>query len=219
MRSAKVANQKAKRFFVTGTDTGVGKTEVSAALLELLRARGLKPFALKPYQSGGGDDAKELGAQVVYRFKEPLAPGVAAEREGIRPQLARVISAVPKTGSGVVEGAGGLFVPIDAKHDIIDLIEQLKLPVILVARAGLGTLNHTALSLKALQARRGVKIAAVVLVKSTPGSDPSEEDNARWMKRRNPGVQILGPVPYLKSKSKRRAALRRVLEVVINSGR
>ncbi len=218
MRSAKVANQKAKRFFVTGTDTGVGKTEVSAAL-HLLRERGLKPFALKPYQSGGGDDAKELGAKVVYRFKEPLAPGVAAEREGIRPSLARVIAAVPKTGAGVVEGAGGLFVPIDATHDIIDLIEKLKLPVILVARAGLGTLNHTALSLKALHARRGVTIAAVVLVKSTPGKDPSEADNARWMRRRNPGVKILGPIPYLKSRSRRQAALRRVLEVVINSPR
>jgi dethiobiotin synthetase len=195
------------RFFVTGTDTGVGKTEVAAALLELMPGA----LALKPYQSGGGDDAKELGARVLHRFRDPLAPGVAAEREGRRPKFD---VRVPKRGSVVVEGAGGLFVPLDAEHDVIDLIEKLRLPVVLVARAGLGTLNHTKLSLHALQGR--AKVAAVVLVKSTPGRDVSEEDNPRWLRRRNPTVRILGPVPFIRSKAKRRAALRHALRPLLS---
>lgn len=197
------------RFFVTGTDTGVGKTEVSAALLELLPGA----FALKPYQSGGGDDAAELGAQVVYRFREPVAPGVAAKREGRQAPMSRV--RIPPRGPVVVEGAGGLFVPLDEQHDVIDLIAKLKLPVVLVARAGLGTLNHTKLSLQALKARR-VKVAAVILVKSTRGQDASEKDNADWLKRRNPGVRILGPVPFIAEKRKRRVALRRALEPLLS---
>jgi dethiobiotin synthetase len=197
------------RFFVTGTDTGVGKTEVAAALLELLPGA----FALKPYQSGGGDDAAELGAQVVYRFKDPVAPGVAAAREGRRSPMDRV--RIPARGPLVVEGAGGLFVPLDAAHDVIDLIARLKLPVVLVARAGLGTLNHTKLSLEALKARKA-RVAAVVLVKSTKGFDASERDNARWLRRRNPGVRILGPVPFIPSKRKRRLALRKALEPLLS---
>jgi dethiobiotin synthetase len=197
------------RFFVTGTDTGVGKTEVAAALLDLMPGA----FALKPYQSGGGDDAKELKAHVLHRFRDPVAPGVAAEREGRRPKFD---VRIPKRGPVVVEGAGGLYVPLDAKHDVIDLIEKLRLPVVLVARAGLGTLNHTKLSLKALKGR--AKVAAVVLVKSTAGKDVSEEDNPRWLKRRNPGIRFLGPVPYLRSKTKRRAALRRALSPLLSLG-
>jgi dethiobiotin synthetase len=198
------------RFFVTGTDTGVGKTEVAAALISLLD----RPFALKPYQSGGGDDAKELGAQVLHRFRDPVAPGVAAEREGRKPKFD---VRVPARGPVVVEGAGGLYVPLDAKHDVIDLIERLKLPVVLVARAGLGTLNHTKLSLQALKGR--AKVAAVVLVKSTAGKDVSEEDNPSWLRRRNPGVLFLGPVPYISSKAKRRSALRKALLPLLSQQR
>ncbi len=199
------------RYFVTGTDTGVGKTEVSLALLTLMRRRGFEPFALKPYQSGRGDDAKRLGAKVLYRFQQPVAPGVAAELEGVRPSMRRVLAAIPKSGAGLVEGAGGLFVPIDARHDVIDLIYAAKLPVVLVARAGLGTLNHTALSLQALRSR----VAAVVVVKSTRGRDPSEPHNLRWLKRRNPGVRFLGPVAFYADEAKRLAALVRVLTPLV----
>jgi dethiobiotin synthetase len=198
------------RYFVTGTDTGVGKTEVSYALLSLMRERGLEPFALKPYQSGGGDDAKRLGARTVYRFKLPLAPGVAAELEGKQPSFKRVLGAIPKQGAGVIEGAGGLYVPLDAKHDVIDLIEAAKLPVVLVARLGLGTLNHTALSLEAL-AKRRARVAAVVLVKSQRGRDVSEAHNPAWLERRHPSVRFLGPVGFHAHPAKRIIALRRVL--------
>ena len=201
------------RYFVTGTDTGVGKTEVARALLALMRARGLQPFALKPYQSGGGDDAKRLGARSLYRFKRPLAPGVAAELEGVKPDFAKVLRAIPRHGAGIVEGAGGLFVPLDAKHDVIDLIAAAKLPVVLVARLGLGTLNNTALSLEALRCRRA-PVAAVVLVKSSMGRDVSERHNPSWLRRRH-DVPVLEPVPYLKRPADRLAALQRVLTPLV----
>lgn len=198
------------RYFVTGTDTGVGKTEVSLGLLTLMRKRGLEPFALKPFESGGGDDSKRLGARTLYRFEEPLAPGVAAELEGVRPSMKRVLAAIPKRGAGVVEGAGGLFVPIDAEHDVIDLIRASKLDVVLVARLGLGTLNHTALSLRALG-----RVAAVVLVKSTKGLDPSEAHNPKWLRRRHPGVRFLGPVGFEANAAKRLIGLERVLRPLV----
>jgi dethiobiotin synthetase len=201
------------RYFVTGTDTGIGKTEVSLALLTLMRERGLQPFALKPYQSGGGDDAKRLGAQVLFRFRAPLAPGVAAELEGVKTDFNKVLRAIPRRGPGVVEGAGGLYVPLDAKHDVIDLIEAAKLPVVLVARLGLGTLNHTALSLEALSKRRA-RVAAVVLVKSAPGSDVSERHNPEWLRRRH-DVRVLGPVPYVSTEARRLAAFRRAVQTLV----
>jgi dethiobiotin synthetase len=125
-----------------------------------------------------------------------------------------VVKAVPRRGPCVVEGAGGLFVPLDARHDVIDLIEALRLPVVLVSRAGLGTLNHTALSLEALRARR-ISVAAVVLVKSRRGEDPSERDNARWIRKRHPGVRVLGPVPFIGSAARRGAAVRSVVRVML----
>ncbi len=201
------------RYFVTGTDTGIGKTEVSLALLTLMRERGLEPFALKPYQSGGGDDAKRLGAKVLFRFRAPLAPGVAAELEGVKTDFGEVLRAIPRRGAGVVEGAGGLYVPLDAKHDVIDLIETAKLPVVLVARLGLGTLNHTALSLEAL-AKRKAQVAAVVLVKSSRGRDPSERHNPEWLRRRH-DVRVLGPVPYVSAAARRLAAFKRAVAPLV----
>lgn len=201
------------RYFVTGTDTGIGKTEVSLALLTLMRERGLEPFALKPYQSGGGDDAKRLGAKVLFRFRAPLAPGVAAKLEGVKTDFGEVLRAIPCKGAGVVEGAGGLYVPLDAKHDVIDLIEAAKLPVVLVARLGLGTLNHTALSLEAL-AKRNARVAAVVLVKSATGRDPSERHNPEWLRRRH-DVRVLGPVPYVSAAARRLAAFKRAVAPLV----
>jgi len=114
----------------------------------------------------------------------------------------------------VIEGAGGLFVPIDAECDMIDLIEALHVPVLLVARAGLGTLNHTSLSLDAL-ARRRIPVRAVLLAKSADASDPSEQDNAEWLRRRH-GVPVLGPVPYVRSPARRLAAYRQALHPLLS---
>lgn len=218
------------RFFVTGTDTGVGKTQVSRALLSLLADAGWAPEGFKPYESGcaslsapadalalreAARSTRPLDDVCPHRFRAPLAPGIAARRLGREPDFQRTLAAWERVrrGAVVVEGAGGLFVPLDGERDVIDLITLLRLPVVLVARAGLGTLNHTALSLEAL-ARRDVAVAAVVLSRSTPTRDTSERDNASLIAERH-GVQVLGPVAYLREPGRRHAAFRRALAPLV----
>jgi dethiobiotin synthetase len=214
------------RVFVTATDTGVGKTEVASALLSLLAAAGLRPAPFKPYESGcerlaAPADALALRQAArsddpldricLHRFKAPLAPGVAARRLGRVPDIEPVLEAFRSFGNRalVAEGAGGLLVPLDPERDVIDLIELLGLPVVLVARAGLGTLNHTGLSLHLL-AERGIAVRAVVLSRSTPGRDASVRDNAELLRQRH-GVEVLGPVPNVVDPTGRRRAFQRIL--------
>ena len=218
------------RVFVTATDTGVGKTQVASALLSLMADAGLSPAPFKPYESGctrlsRPADALALRAAArstdpldqvcVHRFRAPLAPGVAAARMGRIPDFRPVLAAFRRFGDRplVAEGAGGLLVPLDPRRDVVDLIEALGLPVLLVARAGLGTLNHTGLSLRLLEARR-IPVRAVVLSRSSPVLDPSVEDNAAWLARRH-GVPVLGPVPYLEDPARRHRAFRAVLRSLV----
>ncbi len=210
------------RFFVTGTDTGVGKTEVSTALLSLLVEAGARPFAWKPCESGGTGDGDALwraggawqprGSVCCYQLGAPLAPALAARKEGRRLDWKRLLSAFEGLGPGpgVVEGAGGLFVPLAGGRDVIDLIEACALPVVLVARAGLGTINHTTLSLNAL-AGRGLEVAAVVLCRASPARDPSIPFNRTELERRFPRTRFVGPVPFIAAASRRRSALKRAL--------
>jgi dethiobiotin synthetase len=219
------------RVFVTATDTGVGKTEVASALLSLLADRGLRPAPFKPYESGcarleAPADALALRAAArsddglericVHRFRAPLAPGVAARRLGRRPDLRPVLAAYRSFAgrSLVAEGAGGLLVPLDPRHDVVDLIALLRLPVVLVARAGLGTLNHTGLSIELLRRRR-ITVRAVVLSRTTPAADASLADNARLLHERH-GVEVLGPVPFVSSAPARRRAFRRTLRPLLD---
>jgi dethiobiotin synthetase len=214
------------RLFVTGTDTGVGKTEAACALLSLLADRGMNPAPFKPYESGcpsllkprdatalkrasRGDDA--LLRICPHRFRAPVAPGVAARRLRIRPSMRTTLGAFQsfENRSLIAEGAGGLFVPLDSKHEVIDLIELLGLAVLIVARSGLGTLNHTALSIEALIARR-IPVRAVLLSRSDPSRDSSERDNSEMIRRRH-RVPVLGPVPYERNSLRRRALFRRAL--------
>lgn len=218
------------RWFVTGTDTGVGKTEAACALLSLLADKGLRPAAFKPYESGCADLSAPADALALrdaargddplrlicpHRFRAAVAPGVAAMRQGIRPSLRATMSAF-RSFSGrslVAEGAGGLRVPIDERREVIDLIGLLDLPVLLVARAGLGTLNHTGLSLEALAHRR-IRVAAVLLVDRTGERDPSQRDNAQVIGARD-RVRVLGPVPFVRDRTRRRASFRRVLSALL----
>lgn len=229
-RKALVTAGAPVRLFVTATDTGVGKTQVAAALLSLLADAGLSPAPFKPYESGCAQlarpaDALELRASArstdplericVHRFRAPLAPGVAAARLGRVPDFRAVLSAFRSFDgrSLIAEGAGGLLVPLDPRREVIDLIEALALPVVLVARAGLGTLNHTGLSLRLLEAR-GIPVRAVVLSRGSPGRDPSIDDNAAWLARRH-RLPVLGPVPYLPDARRRRNAFREVLDPLL----
>lgn len=214
------------RVFVVGTDTGVGKTETASALLSLLADRGLNPAPFKPYESGvaqgalpadaarlreaaRSDDRFELVCP--HRFQQPLAPGVAAAREGRVVPFERTLEAFHafEGRALVAEAAGGLRVPVDESRDIIDVVAHLGLPALVVARAGLGTLNHTALSLDALKARK-VPVLGVVMSRTTDARDVSEEDNARWIERRH-GVRVFGPVEHHKSEEARREAFRLAL--------
>ncbi|MGH9487229.1 MAG: dethiobiotin synthase [Terriglobales bacterium] len=157
--------------FVTGTDTGVGKTVVAAALVLAL------PGACywKPIQSGiEADPATDSEAVArctglpaarilpeAYRLRLPASPHVSAAAEGLLIERAR-LALPPASGPVVTEGAGGLLVPINDQSTMLDLMVWLGLPILLVARTALGTINHTLLSLEALR-RRGLEVRALVL--------------------------------------------------------
>jgi dethiobiotin synthetase len=145
------------RLVVTGTDTGVGKTMLAAALAAASGAR-----YWKPVQSGMEDGltdrmrAQALGAATMpeaWKLRAPLSPHRAAELESI--VITDESLALPETAGGlVVEGAGGVLVPIRRDLLFVDLLARWSLPVVLVARTGLGTINHSLLSIEALRARR-----------------------------------------------------------------
>jgi len=188
-------------YFVTATDTGVGKTFVTAALAATLRARGRDVAVFKPVQSGAvaddpSGDAVLLGADCVYAFSAPLAPLVAARAEGrtieLEPILARAGELAREHELLLVEGAGGLLVPLADDLDLADLAAALGLPLVIVARAGLGTVNHTLLTIEAARAR-GLDLAGVVL---NGKNDESTAENAALIEERS-GVRVLAQVPRL----------------------
>ena len=152
-------------FFVTGTDTGVGKTVVSAAL-----AMHMGHGYWKPIQAGPDSDTAEVqrlaGCRVFdcgVRLPDPVSPHLAAERAGAKIQLSTILAQAPTDGSWIVEGAGGVLVPLNDREKMIDLMTLLSLPVVVVARSALGTINHTLLTLGALRSR-GLHVDRVVVV-------------------------------------------------------
>lgn len=156
-------------FFVTGTDTGIGKTVVSAML-----TIGLDAAYWKPIQSGLKEETDTEYIRRVtglpddrlkderYRLTEPLSPHASAAIDGVAIRMGDFEIPEYDTGHLVVEGAGGLLVPINDEDMIIDLVWHLGLPVLLVVRSELGTLNHTFLSLEALRAR-SIDVMGVVM--------------------------------------------------------
>jgi dethiobiotin synthetase len=170
---------------VTGTDTGVGKTIVTAAVASLARERGSSVAVVKPAQTGVTDtepgdldDVIRLsGVRTTFelaRFPDPLAPAAAARLSGRPPvSLAQAASRIKELAGShrlvIVEGTGGLLVRFDEEGaTLADLARMISAPVLLVTGAGLGTLNHTALTLEAM-AHRGLELAGVVI-----GSWPAE---------------------------------------------
>ena len=155
-------------FFVTGTDTDVGKTVVSAWLLAHLDA-----CYWKPVQAGAEPETDsatvrrlaEVEADRIvpeaYLLSEPIAPHEAAQRSGIAIDMAKLVPP-PCDRPLVVEGAGGLMVPLTDEAYVVDLATELHLPLILVTRSTIGTINHTLLSLEAIR-RRGLPLAGVVI--------------------------------------------------------
>ncbi len=182
--------------FVTGTDTGIGKTVVSAALVQRWDARYWKPVQTGVAQDEPDTDtaARLSGAapsrlhRPRHNFAAPLSPEAAGAREGILVAL-NDFSLPAGNGPLVVEGAGGVLVPLGGGASMADLMRRLGLPVLLVARSTLGTINHTLLSLEALRARN-IPVWGVVLV------GPAPEDNAAAIARLGQ-VAILGTLPRL----------------------
>ncbi len=163
--------------FVTGTDTNVGKTVVAAAVMHRyrnqVRLRYWKPIQTGIEQDNDTERVRALGgcrdAEILdegIRLPRPLSPHLAARlaRQTIEIEnLARLISTQPETTRWVVEGAGGVLVPLAEEYLMVDLIERLALPVIVVARSTLGTINHTLLTLEALR-RRSLCVAGVFMI-------------------------------------------------------
>ncbi|MBB4267035.1 dethiobiotin synthase [Roseospira visakhapatnamensis] len=151
---------------VTGTDTGVGKTVFAAGLTTALGARYWKPVQSGLTEATDSETVRDLsGAEVLpeaYRLDRPASPHLAAEDMGIEIDLARL--ALPRVGGPlIVEGAGGVMVPLNRRSVFLDLFVQWQAPIILVARTALGTINHTLLSLRALGGA-GCTVAGVAFV-------------------------------------------------------
>lgn len=179
-----------KVLFITATDTGVGKTTVSAALAKLLKENGINAGYFKPVETGVEEyplDGKLLSditgqpleEAVLYQFKNPLAPYPASEIEGVDIDLDKIKQHYhnlrQKYEFLIVEGAGGVYVPIIKNYTYADLVKELNLPVLIVSRAKLGTINHTVLTVKALE---GAKITGIVM-NGFDGGDISEKTNPR----------------------------------------
>lgn len=204
--------------FITATDTNVGKTYIAAALIRLLREQGLNPAPYKPVVSGslegkngavvwedlealwaaaGGTFSREEIAP--QRFHAALAPPFAAERESKTVDEKRILTGAQHLDQQsdllVVEGAGGLLSPVSQNWNNGDLARALELPLIIVARLGLGTLNHTLLTIEAAQAR-GLPVLGVVLTEDQHRpEDLSTQDNPRHLADRTP-VPVLTVVSH-----------------------
>jgi dethiobiotin synthetase len=199
--------------FVTGTDTGVGKTVVGCALIHALVARGHDVGVMKPIETGVGPEGpldaialrEAAGASqsveevCPQRFALPAAPNVAAKAEGRAVDLALIRQGFDRIAAQcefvLVEGAGGLLVPIRDHLAMVDLAIELGLPILVTARARLGTINHTLLTLEVVAAR-GARMAGVVI--SHADGTLSKADAANLSALRDTlGERLLGEIPPL----------------------
>ena len=196
--------------FVTGTDTEVGKTYISRLLLAGLRARGLQFGVMKPVSAGGQEDAIALMAASSIEdpidlvnpvaLNEPLSPNLAAERAGATIGLEEILSAFTILSERhdrlLVEGAGGILVPLSDQLSMADLASQLDLPVLIVSRPALGTINHTLLTIEACKSRNLPLLGIVYSHSSIPVGDPSETESPGIISRLS-GVPSLGILPHI----------------------
>jgi len=202
-------------FFITGTDTEVGKTFVTASLAAYFRHQGKDVGVFKPMMSGVQREDPLSDAYILkefaqdhhslieinpFQFDEPLAPYIAAKRQGEQISLTQLGEAWDQIKNKhhilLIEGAGGLLVPMGKGYLTVDVARLIGFPLIIVARPGLGTVNHTLLTIEAAQAR-GLKIAGVIL-------NGLKERNAGVAEQTNPsiieefsGVPVWGTLPWI----------------------
>jgi dethiobiotin synthetase len=185
---------------ITGTDTGVGKTIATAAIVAAAMRAGMEVAVIKPAQTGDDSDetvVRELAApttaSTLVSYPDPLAPLTAARVAGMEPlEMLAVIDAVSRVAEDhdlvLVEGAGGLLVPMGPKWTVADLAQEVGAPAIVVARAGLGTLNHTALTMEALRHR---DIQPYLIV----GAWPAEPETVHFTNLADFGLPLHGLLP------------------------
>lgn len=207
-----------KGIFITGTDTAVGKTLVAACLALQLKDRGKRVGVMKPIETGvvptrqhhsdavrlraivESDDA--LGAVCPYAFPLPLSPLAAAQAERSAIDLKAIQQVYRLLAKEhdlmIVEGIGGVHVPIAKKQDVMDLIKRLRLPTVVVGRSGLGGINHALLTIEALRKRK-LAVAALVLNATRPVRSQEarlQEKTTVEILRKKAGVPVIGPLPY-----------------------
>jgi dethiobiotin synthetase len=173
--------------FVTGTDTGSGKTVLTALLLQYLRSQGVNALAMKPVCAGSRDDVhllqsiqgNQLSDDLInpFYYKEPAAPAVAARRYKSQITIQKIIQSIDKVGKQcemvIVEGAGGLLVPLNGRgHTWVELLKRLRCPVIVAAMNKLGAINHTLLTVDKLKST-GISQISTALINT---SDKSKKD-------------------------------------------
>ena len=195
--------------FVTGTDTEIGKTAITAGLAAVLKRRGINAGVMKPISAGGRADAKLLRRAArsdqpldtinpIY-LRDPLSPNIAARREEKILDLAPVFDAFNHLSKIhdylLVEGVGGLLVPITDDFLVADLAARLDLPLLIVARAALGTINHTLLTIEAARAR-GLQINSVIYNTLSAGSSDVSAQMSPEVVTRISGVPSSGTIPY-----------------------
>lgn len=205
-----------KGLFIVGTDTDVGKTFITAGITYILRKNGYKAISFKPIQSGGIlKDNKLISGDVAfvrqvadireedvvmnsYCLKEAVSPHIAAEKEKVEIHVDKIIDDYQRLKASydyvIVEGAGGIVVPlIRERYYIYDLIQELNIPVLIVARAGVGTINHTALTAAYLKGR-GIEIRGCII--NQYGGSYFEKDNIEVIQKIT-GLKVFGMVDKL----------------------
>ena len=212
-----------KIIFITGTDTGVGKTIFTGLLVHHLRTEGVHALAMKPFCSGSRADVRLLramqGAALTeeeinpFYFPEPIAPLVSARKIKRLIPLGEVVQRIKKTTARceclLIEGSGGLLVPLGEKYLVRDLIKRLNCEVIVVARNRLGTINHTLLTVEALK-RLGLKNIAVALM-GTREKDASVEKNGEVLREILMGTKVV-EVEFLGKKANEIGVLKKTVK-------
>ena len=198
-----------KGFFIAGTDTDVGKTFVSSLIVQALKHLEIDPYYYKPVASGGTvdiDTVRKYGqmdeqtSACPIVFNTPCSPHLASELEG-RPidkdqMLEACQNIIENTAFPIIEGAGGTLVPLlRSGFDLDDLMLALDLSVILVTRTGVGTINHTLLTLEYMK-MKGIRVAGIIFNGYECG--PFEKDNIKLIKERS-GIPVIGVIPKLEN--------------------
>lgn len=207
-------------FFITGTDTDTGKTVAGTAVLSVLRQRGIDCQPMKPVQTGcyeqdgeltspdlqfylnmnvltpGKDEEKQMS---LYQFRPACSPHLAARKQGVDIKIPEIVHAARQLDKHhdmiLIEGAGGVIVPLTESSTMLDLMQAVQLPVILVTRPGLGTINHTLLSLKEIR-RAGLEVRGVIMCSTQPVKwGDVENDNRRTIETFG-NTEILGCLPF-----------------------